>query len=128
MKKRERYKKLISALEVLVLMVVHTYLYAQLWYGFYSGLVPKQLQFYRRGNWAVIAMYVLVLWLFTKLYGGFKVGYLRLFDVIYSQMLSLFCGNVVLYFQVCMLTRSYVNPLPLLVMLPRIMTPPMTRK
>ena len=116
MKKRERYKKLISGAEVVLLMAIHTYLYAVLWYSYYSALVPKQLQFYRRGNWAVIAMYVLVLWLFTKLYGGFRVGYLRLFDVIYSQMLSLFCSNVVLYFQICMLTRDYVTPLPLLVM------------
>lgn len=114
MKKRERYKKLISTLEIVVLMLIHTYLYAMIWYGYYSGMVPKKLQFYRRGHWAVIAMYVLVLWLFIKLYGGFKVGYLRLFDVIYSQFLSLFCANVVLYFQVCMLTRDYVTPIPIL--------------
>lgn len=114
MKKRERYKKLISTLEIVVLMLIHTYLYAMIWYGYYSGMMPKKLQFYRRGHWAVIAMYVLVLWLFIKLYGGFKVGYLRLFDVIYSQFLSLFCANVVLYFQVCMLTRDYVTPVPIL--------------
>ena len=116
MKKRERYKKLISALEMVFLMLIHTYFYAVLWYGYYSQLMPKKLQFYRRGHWAVIAMYVLVLWLFIKLYGGFKVGYLRLFDVIYSQFLSLFCANVVLYFQICLLTRDYVTPVPLLVM------------
>ena len=116
MKKRERYKKLINGFEMLVLMVMHTYFYAMLWYGYYSELVPKKLQFYRRGHWAVIAMYVLVLWLFIKLYGGFKVGYLRLFDVIYSQFLSLLCANVVLYFQICMLTREYVTPVPLLIM------------
>ncbi len=116
MKKRERYKKLISGLEVVVLMLIHTYFYAMLWYGYYSELMPKKLQFYRRGHWAVIAMYILVLWLFIKLYGGLKVGYLRLFDVIYSQMLSLFCANVVLYFQICLLTRDYVTPVPLLIM------------
>ena len=116
MKKRERYKKLISTLEVVILMLIHTYLYAMIWYSYYSGLMPKKLQFHRRGHWAVIAMYVLVLWLFIKLYGGFKVGYLRLFDVIYSQFLSLFCANVVLYFQVCLLTRDYVTPVPLLIM------------
>ncbi len=116
MKKRERYKRLISTFETVVLMAIHTYLYAMIWYGYYSELMPKKLQFYRRGHWAVIAMYALVLWLFIKLYGGFKVGYLRLFDVIYSQFLSLFCANVVLYFQVCLLTRDYVTPIPLLIM------------
>lgn len=116
MKKRERYKKLITAMEALVLILIHTYFYAVLWYSCYSQMMPERLQFYRRGHWAVIAMYVLVLWLFTKLYGGFKVGYLRLFDVIYSQLLSLLCANVVLYFQVCLLTRDYVTPVPLLAM------------
>ncbi len=114
MKKRERYKKLINGSEMLILMLVHTYFYAVLWYGYYNRLLPKETQFYRRGHWAVIAMYVLVLWLFIKLYGGFKVGYLRLFDVIYSQFLSLFCANVVLYFQICLLLRDYVTPLPIL--------------
>jgi len=101
---------------VLLLMALHTYLYATLWYSYYSELIPRKLQFYRRGHWAVIAMYILVLWLFTKLYGGFKVGYLRLFDVIYSQFLSLLCSNVVLYIQICMLTRDYVTPIPLFIM------------
>lgn len=103
-------------LEVLILMLVHTYLYSVLWYNYYSQLVPKALRFYRRGHWAVIGMYILVLWLFTKLYGGFKVGYLRLFDVIYSQLLSLVCANVVLYFQICIITREYVTPLPIGIM------------
>lgn len=116
MKKRERFKKMISYLEVLALVAIHTYLYATLWYSYYSGLMPKRLQFYRRGHWAVIAMYILVLWMFTKLYGGFKVGYLRLFDVIYSQLLSLLCANIVLYFQICIVTRDYVTPVPLLIM------------
>lgn len=116
MKKRERYKRVLGAVEALLLLLVHAYFFTVLWYGYYSQLVPKKLQFYRRGHWAVIGMYILVLWLFTKLYGGFKVGYLRLFDVIYSQLLSLLCANIVLYFQICIITREYVNPIPVALM------------
>ena len=114
MKKRERYKKMISLLESLILMVIHTFLYSIVWYHYYMGLLPKKLRFYRRGNWAVIGIYILVLLLFTKLYGGYKVGYLRLFDVIYSQLLSLFCSNVVLIVELCIIFRDYVNPAPVL--------------
>ena len=116
MKKRERYKKIISLLESVILIAVHTCLYAVVWYHYYEGQLPKRLRFWRRGNWAVIGIYILVLLLFTKLYGGYKVGYLRLFDVIYSQLLSLFCSNVVLFIELCMVSRDYVNPIPVMVM------------
>lgn len=116
MKKRERYKKMISLLESFALLVVHTCLYAIVWYHYYMGQLPRRLRFYRRGNWAVIGIYILVLFLFTKLYGGYKVGYLRLFDVIYSQLLSLLCGNAVLLVELCLVSREYVNPVPMLVM------------
>lgn len=116
MKKRERYKKMIALLESFALLLVHTCLYAIIWYHYYMGQLPRRLRFYRRGNWAVIGIYILVLLLFTKLYGGYKVGYLRLFDVIYSQMLSLLCGNAVLLVELCIIFRDYVNPVPVLVM------------
>lgn len=114
MKKRERYKKVISLLESFVLMAIHTFLFGMIWYHYYMKLLPRKMRFYRRGNWAVIGIYILVLLLFTKLYGGYKVGYLRLFDVIYSQLLSLFCGNVVLVVELCIIFRDYVNPAPVL--------------
>ena len=50
-------------------------------------------------------MYVLMLYFFYKIYGGFKVGYLRVFEVIYSQILSVVCVNFITYLQLCLIGR-----------------------
>lgn len=47
--------------------------------------------FWKRGNYVVIAQYALMLYFFYRIYGGFKVGYLRVFEVLYSQVLSVLC-------------------------------------
>ncbi len=114
MKKREKFKRLINFLEGFVILAAHTMLFAFVWYGSYV----KQLDipFFRRGDWAVIGVYALILFLLTHLYGGFKIGYLRLMDVLYSQILSLICANVVAYIQVVLISREYLSTVPILKM------------
>ena len=114
MKKREKFKRLINFLEGFVILAAHTVLFAFVWYGSYV----KQLDipFFRRGDWAVIGVYALILFLLTHLYGGFKIGYLRLMDVLYSQILSLICANLVAYIQVVLISREYLSTVPILKM------------
>lgn len=114
MKKREQFKRLINFLEGFVILAAHTVIFAFVWYGSYV----KQLEipFWRRGDWAVIGVYALILFLLTHLYGGFKIGYLRLMDVLYSQILSLLCANIVAYVQVVLISRKYLSSVPLLKM------------
>ncbi len=114
MRKREQFKRLITFFEGFVILAIHTALFAYLWYGFYSRQL--EVPFFRRGDWAVIGFYALIIYLITNLYGGFKIGYLRLMDVLYSQFLSLFCSNVIAYLQICMISREYLTPKPLLSM------------
>ncbi len=111
-KKRDIYKRIITFSESIVLLAVELYLFGRMWYLYYSEGI--ELPFFRRGNWAVIGMYGLIVFLFTKLYGGYRVGFLRLIDVFYSQIISLLCANVVAYVQLCIVCRDYVNPLMLL--------------
>ena len=47
------------------------------------------------------------------MYDGFKLGYLRLMDVLYSQILALLCSNVLMYIQLCIISRDYMNPMKL---------------
>lgn len=108
MGKRYRYKKLLIFFECVLLLAIETALFAYIWYSHYIDYI--QLSFWRRGNYAVIGSYTLILFLITKLYGGFKVGYLRVMDVLYSQILALLCSNVVMYVQLCIISRDYMNP------------------
>lgn len=110
-KKREIYKRVISFFEGFVLLAIEVLMFAYLWYTNYSKDIV--IPFAMRGNWAVVGMYGLIMFLFTKLYGGYKVGFLRIIDVLYSQILSMVCANIVAYIQLCMVCRDYINPLVL---------------
>ena len=111
MKKREQFKRLINFLEGFVILAAHTVIFAFVWYGSY--VEQLEIPFWRRGDWAVIGVYALILFLLTHLYGGFKIGYLRLMDVLYSQILSLLCANVVAYVQVVLISRKYLSSAPI---------------
>ena len=66
------------------------------------------MPFFRRGNWAVVGMYVLILFFFTRVMGGYKVGYLRISDICLSQLLAILASNVIGYLQICMIGRDYM--------------------
>ena len=86
MENRERYKRLIMFLASAVIIAIETLLFAYIWYKFYAHKEVIGRRF-DRGNQVVIGLYVLMIYFFYKIYGGFKVGYLRVFEVIYSQIL-----------------------------------------
>jgi exopolysaccharide biosynthesis polyprenyl glycosylphosphotransferase len=110
-RKRDTYKRLITSLQGAVLLGVEMFLFGMMWYNYYETTL--ELPFFRRGNWAVVGMYGIIIFLFTKLYGGYRVGFFRILDIVYSQLIALVCANVVGYLQLCLICRDYVNPVPL---------------
>ena len=113
-KKRDIYKRVITFSEGFLLLALETLLFAVVWYSYYADSIV--LPFWNKGNWAVIGLYTLMVFMFTKLYGGYRVGFQRVIDELYSQILSLICANVVAYFELCMIAREYLKPLILVYM------------
>lgn len=116
MEKREQYKRLIMGFCSAVILFLLTAIFAFVWYRNYADNSEVLLKvFWNRGNYVVIGLYALMLFLFYRLYGGFKVGYLRVFEVLYSQILSVLCVNAVTYLQLCLIGHwkfmSHITPL-----------------
>ena len=116
MEKREQYKRLIMGFCSAVILFLLTVIFAFVWYRNYADNSEVLLKvFWHRGNYVVIGLYALMLFLFYRLYGGFKVGYLRVFEVLYSQILSVLCVNAVTYLQLCLIGHwkfmSHITPL-----------------
>ena len=114
MSKRDKYKRLITFASALVLMGILTGIFAFVWYKEYSESIV--LPYYRRGNWTLIAIYCLLIWLFFKAYGGFKLGYLKKTDMLYSQLISMTCVNTVTYFLISLIGRDFMRVAPILQM------------
>jgi hypothetical protein len=98
-------------------LVAEGALFGLIWYLYYSKITIKETDiianFHMRGNWAVIGMYMLIMFFFTKVFGGYKIGYLRVGDIILSNILAIFLGNIVAYFEIVLITRTYANMGPI---------------
>ncbi len=112
--RREDYKRFIVFCLASLIIIAQAAAFAYVWYDYYRGLIDEP--FWRKGNWALIAIYALINTLFSKLYGGLKVGYLKKIDVFYSLTLATICTNIVAYFQITLINRWFLNVTPMLKM------------
>lgn len=112
--KRDLYKRIVTFGAAVILLGVITGIFAFFWYRYYSEAIV--LPYYRRGNWVLIGIYGLLTALFFKAYGGFKVGYLKKTDMLYSQSLSMICVNTVAYLLISLIGRHFMNVFPILMM------------
>lgn len=88
--------------------------FAYVWYTDYNyNLMTGDKFFNRKGNWLIIALYGLMQLFFTKIYGGFKVGYYKISNIIYSQMLSITLVNALIYFVISLVGRELVDLTPI---------------
>lgn len=114
-KTREQYKRLIKLSFAAVMLLGLCMLYASVWIGYYNNQI-LQMPFYRRGNWVMVLIYGILLAFFMNTYGGFKIGYLKNGNLIYSQIISVLFTNVLTYLQIAVIDRRFVNPIYLLPM------------
>ena len=112
--KRDRYKRLISVCSASILVGILTAVFAYVWYAYYSTQII--LPYYRRGNWVLITIYALLVWLFFRVYGGFKLGYLKKTDMLYSQLISITAVDFVAYFLISLIGRDFMRVTPMIVL------------
>ncbi len=114
MSKREQYKRIISFFSSCVLLVALAADFVYIWYEYYSDVIV--LPFYRRGNWVVIAIYMVLTFIFFKAYGGLTMGYLKRSDMMYSQFISITAVNIITYFQISVIGREFMRVMPMVIM------------
>ncbi len=112
--RRDKFKRLISFALAIILLAVLTGGFAAVWYVYYSDTIV--LPYYRRGNWVLIGIYCMLVWIFFKAYGGFKLGYLKKTDMLYSQLISIACVDFVSYFLISLIGRDFMRPSPMLML------------
>ena len=117
MRRREQYKHLLNLAANYIMLAIEGVMFGYTWYVIYYPMLEKANRPFNRGNWAVIGMYLLVMYFFTRTFGGYKVGYLRITDICLSQALSIFCANVVGYLQVCLVANDYMPVHPMAVLM-----------
>lgn len=114
MKKLETFKRLILLGMSSICIALQLLTYTATWYGYYAD--QMYLKFYFKGHLLMLFVYVMLLFFFSQMYGGMKIGYLRSGEVMFSQIFATICVNVITYLQMCLMVRGFLNAFPLLQM------------
>ena len=114
-KKSNEYKHIIHFIATLLMLVIEVAMFAYLWYNEYVPRLSSINQsFWGRGNYAVIGIYALFMYFFTKNFGGYKVGYLTVSDVSLSKIIAIIVTNIFAYVQISIVSKKvYLSLLPL---------------
>ena len=103
-KNYEQYKRLFRFAEALVVMNIVGISFALTWYEILNPLMnEKRDAFNNKGNLLMIAVYLALAWVFIKVFGGFEVGFYKKVNSILSQLLAMFCVNVIVSVQVILM-------------------------
>ncbi|MBE7056319.1 MAG: exopolysaccharide biosynthesis polyprenyl glycosylphosphotransferase [Ruminococcaceae bacterium] len=115
-KNKDQYKKTLNFIATVVLVAVYTGIFAYMWFSYYNN---KEIAwgFHTRGNWLLLAIYVILIIIISRVYNAFAVNLKKAGDVIYSQALSMACVNVITYFQISLLAREMLNVIPFVIMM-----------
>lgn len=89
-------------------------LYSVVWYNFYASTI--KLEFWTKGHWMMLAVYFLLLCIFTRVYGSQHFGSRRILDIVYSQSLATLFANIIDYPIISLLAYKLSNPVPLIVL------------
>ena len=98
-------KRMIMFWAKMFIVILQTAMYGWLWYHHYKDMMP--VEYWRRGNWVIIALYAMFIMVFSRAFGALKVGYLKTWDIMYSQFLTIFCVNGVTYLQLSLINGDW---------------------
>ena len=106
MKQMEKFKRLFRFFNCVIIIGAMTAVFAYIWYSHFADSEDLLLKtFFRRGNYTLIALYALIMFLFYRVYGAHKFGFMRFIEAAYTQVISVLCTNVVTYLQLCLIGR-----------------------
>lgn len=119
MRQNESFKRLMLVILSLLGLIVQAGLYAWVWFAEYYPFLRYQadVKFFFNGHVLMIGIYFVLLFFFSNMYGGTKIGYFKPMEVFFSKIFSLICVDVISYFQISLLRNWLVDVQPMLLLL-----------
>ena len=108
----DKYRRLIKLFFGLLLTMAMAGIYFVIFSRWLNKIILAP--FWRRGIWMMVFIYTVLLAFFLLIYGGYRLGVLRVGNLIYSQTLALFFTNFITYFQITVQDKKFTTPAPIL--------------
>ena len=94
-------------------LLAMTAVFAYFWMEYYGPNLYTN-EFYRRGNWVVIALFAFFYYRFGRTYDVFHISYDRVSEMIYSHGLALVMSDFIMFIIIWLLTRRFPPVWPIL--------------
>ncbi len=106
-----KFRKSILTFAKIFMLAVLTVMLGITYYSEYQAA-----WFFLKGNILAIAMYVILLFFFVRMYGGFDIGFLRKNEITYSMSVSVIFANVIFYIMLCLIAKKPLDVRPMLIL------------
>ena len=116
MSKKESLKRLIILCMSFMGILIQTAIYAYTWLEVYHMKLAWHNKFTFKGHILMIFVYFVLILFFSTTYGGLKIGYLKPWDVYFSQVFAIVCVGIISYLQISLMEIRLVRSGPILEM------------
>ncbi len=106
MRVKESFKRLVRLILSGVCLLGQVYIYMRFLYMYFFEPIKQNLRFFEKGEALFIAIYVVLIFFFSNMYGGMRIGYLKNGEVIFSQIFATLLANIVTYGQVSIMVTA----------------------
>ncbi|MCI5856699.1 MAG: sugar transferase [Agathobacter sp.] len=80
------------------------------WYLYYASRISSP--YYAKGNWLIIALFMILYSAFAHIYDGFLISLNRVSEMIYSQILAFLITDGIMYIVIWLLSKQLPNVVP----------------
>jgi len=108
MKKIETSRRILILISSAISIVLQVTAYGFLWFKGYKEMVAQV--FWIKGDILMISIYAVLLLFFSKMYGGMRIGYLKAWEVFFSEVFATFCVNMITYAIISLMSAKLVPP------------------
>lgn len=101
--KNEKFKRVFRFVCMIWIVLFQAGVFGLVWDHYYNTVIDQS--FAMRGNWLMVGLYLMILLLFTQVYGGFKIGYQKPDSLTLSQSIAVVGSNVIIFLIIVLLSR-----------------------
>ena len=115
----EGFKRIINLSLVLLCLLLETAVFTYHWYfNFRVSIIAGRNQpFWIKGHMLEVAVYLVILILFSNMYGGMRLGYMKNAELIFSQIFATVMADILIYADISLMALRLFNPKYFVVML-----------
>ena len=108
MRKLETAKRLIQLGLAGIGLLLETLVFYYCWRSNFSPSITALtgVPYYFRAELLEVALYAVILYFLSNMYGGFRIGFLKSSEVVFSQAFATLAANVLIYFELSIMAKQ----------------------